>query len=249
MEEVKMSTRVLLVSGIVLLVILLTGPLGYKFGIVPLQPSLISLLIAVVGGLLVVLVGLIYLVIALKNGLGRNRNLLLVAMLVGFIPALIIGPQMGKAREVPPIHDITTDPENPPVFVDLLPVRENAPNGAEYGGAEGWSPESLALATREAYPELAPIRTSLSIGDAVRQSESVLEAMGLEVVSADPIDGRVEATATTFWFGFKDDMVLRISESGDESVVDIRSMSRVGQSDVGANAARIMEFVQRFSAQ
>jgi uncharacterized protein (DUF1499 family) len=170
-------------------------------------------------------------------------------MLVGFIPALIIGPQMGKAREVPPIHDITTDPENPPVFVDLLPVRENAPNGAEYGGAEGWSPESLALATREAYPELAPIRTSLSIGDAVRQSESVLEAMGLEVVSADPIDGRVEATATTFWFGFKDDMVLRISESGDESVVDIRSMSRVGQSDVGANAARIMEFVQRFSAE
>ncbi|MEK9823165.1 MAG: DUF1499 domain-containing protein, partial [Gammaproteobacteria bacterium] len=72
---------------------------------------------------------------------------------------------------------------------------------------------------------------------------------GLEVIAADPIDGRVEATATTFWFGFKDDMVLRISESGDESVVDIRSMSRVGQSDVGANAARIMDFIQRFNTQ
>ena len=98
MEEVKMSTRVLLVSGIVLLVVLLTGPLGYKFGIVPLQPSLISLLIAVIGGLLVVLAALVYLVIALKNGLGRNRNLLLAAMLAAMVEESDPGAGIGSPR-------------------------------------------------------------------------------------------------------------------------------------------------------
>jgi uncharacterized protein (DUF1499 family) len=69
--------------------------------------------------------------------------------------------------------------------------------------------------------------------------------MGLEIVAVDKEAGLVEATATTFWFGFKDDVVVRIVGNGEGSRIDLRSMSRVGQGDVGANADRITDFVGR----
>jgi len=71
------------------------------------------------------------------------------------------------------------------------------------------------------------------------------EALGWEVVAADPVAGRLEATDTTFWFGFKDDIVVRIRSQPDGSRVDVRSVSRVGRSDVGTNARRIREFLRR----
>lgn len=246
MEEVKTSTRALLVSAVILLIILVTGPLGYKFSMVPLQPSLVSLLIAVAGGALVFLIGLVYLVIAMRSDLGRNRNLVIVSMILGLIPVGIIGPQMAAAGDVPPIHDITTDTANPPGFVAIVPLRENAPNGYEYGVTEAWPAEKLGATTMEAYPDLKPIESDLSVADAVDRTEDALRAMGLDIVAVDKDAGLVEATATTFWFGFKDDMVVRIVGNGQGSRIDLRSMSRVGQSDVGANAARITDFVDRF---
>ncbi|MBT5684378.1 MAG: DUF1499 domain-containing protein [Gammaproteobacteria bacterium] len=246
MEEVKTSTRALFVSAVVLLIILVTGPLGYKFSMVPLQPSLVSLLIAVAGGALVFLVGLVYLVIAMRSDLGRNRNLVFVSMIMGLVPVGIIGPQMAAAGNVPPIHDITTDTANPPAFVAILPLRENAPNGYEYGVSEAWPAEKLGATTMEAYPGLKPIESDLSAANAVDRTEATLQGMGLEIVAVDKEAGLVEATATTFWFGFKDDMVVRIVANGEGSKIDLRSMSRVGQSDVGANAARISDFVERF---
>ena len=246
MEEVKTSTRALLVSAVILLIILVTGPLGYKFSMVPLQPSLVSLLIAVAGGALVFLIGLVYLVIAMRSDLGRNRNLVIVSMILGLVPVGIIGPQMAAAGDVPPIHDITTDTANPPAFIAIVPLRENAPNGYEYGVTEAWPAEKLGATTMEAYPDLKPIESDLSVADAVDRTEDALRAMGLEIVAVDKEAGLVEATATTFWFGFKDDMVVRIVGNGEGSRIDLRSMSRVGQSDVGANAARITDFVDRF---
>ncbi|MBT5699818.1 MAG: DUF1499 domain-containing protein [Gammaproteobacteria bacterium] len=246
MEEVKTSTRALLVSAVVLLIILVTGPLGYKFSIVPLEPSLVSLLIAVAGGALVFLIGLVYLVIAMRSGLGRNRNLVIVSMILGLVPVGIMGPQMAAAGDVPPIHDITTDTANPPEFVAIVSLRKDAPNGYEYGVSEAWPAEKLGAATMEAYSGLQPIESGLSVAEAVDRTEAVLQAMGLKIVAVDKAAGLVEATATTFWFGFKDDMVVRIVGDGEGSRIDLRSMSRVGQSDVGANAARITDFVDRF---
>ena len=246
MEEVKTSTWALLVSAVVLLIILVTGPLGYKFSLVPLLPSLISLLIAVAGGALVFLIGLVYLVIAMRSDLGRNRNLVIVSMILGMIPILVMGPQMAAAGDVPPIHDITTDTANPPKFLAIVSFRKNAPNGFEYGVSEAWPPEKLGATTMEAYPGLKPIESDLSVADAVDRTEATLQAMGLEIVAVDKELGLVEATATTFWFGFKDDMVVRIVGDGEGSRLDLRSMSRVGQSDMGVNAARITDFVDRF---
>jgi uncharacterized protein (DUF1499 family) len=246
MEEVKTSTRALLVSAVVLLIILVTGPLGYKFSVVPLEPSLISLLIAFAGGALVFLIGLVYLTIAIQSGLGVNRNFVIVSMILGLLPVGIMGPQMAAALDAPPIHDITTDTANPPRFVAVVPLRQNAPNGYEYGVSEAWPAEKLGATTIEAYPGLKPIKSDLSVADAVDRTEAILQSMGLQIVAVDKDAGLVEATATTFWFGFKDDMVVRVVGDGEGSKIDLRSMSRVGQSDVGANAARIVDFSDHF---
>jgi uncharacterized protein (DUF1499 family) len=246
LEEIKTSTRALLISSVILLIILVTGPLGYKYELFELQPSLVSLLVAVVGGALVLVIGLVYLAIAIKRDLAGNRNRILVSMALGVVPLVIMVPQMMAAGEVPPIHDISTDTDYPPAFVAIVPLRANAPNGFEYGVSEAWPAEKLAETTREAYPDLAPIMSNLSSAEAVERSEEILAQMGLEIVAVDAEAGLVEATATTTWFGFKDDVVVRVVPDGDGARIDIRSMSRVGQSDVGVNAARIREFISLF---
>ncbi len=246
MEDLKTSTRVLLVSAVALLVILLTGPLGYKFSLVPLQPSLLSVVIAVVGGALVSLAAFVYLVIALRGNLAKDRNMVIIALVLGLIPAGIMVPQFVAASSVPPVHDITTDTDNPPVFDAILARRATAVNKPEYGSGDDWPPEKLAAAQKEAYPHIQPLMSDLSVADAVKRSEATLSEMGLEIVSVDESKGLVEATATTFWFGFKDDVVVRVAGEGEGSRIDVRSKSRVGQSDIGANAARIAAFLERF---
>jgi len=244
-EETKTSTRVLLVSAVVLFVLLLTGPLGYNFGLVPLEPSLVSLLIALAGGILVALAGIIYLIIAVRSKLAADRNLIAVAIILGLLPSVFVLPQMSRAQAVPPIHDISTDTDNPPAFVAVVSIRQGAPNPVDYG-TEDWPAEKLGAATREAYPDLQPIRAEMSVAEAVARSEDVLRDMGLDIVATESTEGRVEATATTFWFGFKDDLVVRVALDDGDALIDLRSKSRVGQSDIGANADRIREFIQRF---
>lgn len=245
MEGLKLSTRSLLVCAVLALVILLTGPFGYKFSVVPLEPSLVSLLIALAGGLLVFVVGCVFLVIAIKNGQSSDRNMVVLAMILGLLPAAVIAPQMGKAGEVPQIHDISTDTANPPAFVALLPVRKQSANGFEYG-SEDMPAEELAALTLEAYPEVQPIISELSVAEAVDRAAATMEAMGMKIQEVNQEEGRVEGTATTFWFGFKDDFIVRVVPQGEGSKVDVRSMSRVGRSDIGANAARIMAFATQF---
>ncbi len=243
--EAKTSTKVLLVSALVLLVVLLTGPLGYKYGLVPLEPSLISLLIALVGGALVSIIGFVYIIIALRNEHRTDRNLLVLAVLLGLLPSVFVLPQMSRAQSVPAIHDITTDTDDPPTFVAVVPMRKGAPNPVAYG-TEDWPAQKLGAATMRAYPDLEPLRAEMSVADALDRAKTVLLQMGLKIVAMEPSEGRLEATATTFWFGFKDDVVVRVVDDGEEAVIDLRSKSRVGQSDIGANADRIREFIRRF---
>ena len=143
------------------------------------------------------------------------------------------------ARSVPPIHDITTDTENPPQFVDVLPLRANARNPAEYGGPE------IAAQQREAYPDVQPLRLAIPPDSAFAHARAAADDMGWEIVAVEPAEGRLEATARTFWFGFYDDVVVRITPADGGSLVDVRSVSRVGGSDVGANAARIRKFLDK----
>lgn len=146
------------------------------------------------------------------------------------------------AAKVPRIHDITTDTEDPPRFVALLAVRQKARNGAAYGGPK------LAAQQKAGYPDIAPVQLGIPPAQAFDRALAVAQRMGWDIVAADKTQGRIEATATTFWFGFKDDVVIRITAAANGSRLDIRSMSRVGRSDLGANAARIRAFIGQIRA-
>lgn len=139
-------------------------------------------------------------------------------------------------RTVPMIHDITTDTENPPSFDAVLRLRKEAQNPAAYGGAE------IAAEQHKAYPDIAPLFLETPADVAFERSLNTARKLGWEIVHADARQGIIEATDTTFWFRFKDDVVVRITAEGDTSRVDIRSLSRVGKSDVGTNASRIRTF-------
>jgi len=228
-----------------MLVILLTGPLGYKFGLVPLMPSLVSLLVALLGSVMVFIGGSVFVFFANKEKLVKNRNMLILSMGLSLLPMIIMGPQIAKTGSVPPIHDITTDTETPPEFNEIVKHRAHAMNDLAYG-SEQLPAQELAAMQLAAYPNVKPLETGLAVEEAVSRAESVLKSQGLEIVSVDPEAGLVEATATTFWFGFKDDLVVRVTGTQEGSRIDVRSISRVGQSDVGANARRIEKFLAAF---
>lgn len=246
MEELRWWSRLLVVSAVVAVLLLVAGPLGYKFGLSPLQPSLVSLLLALFAGALVVLLSIIMVIVSQVKGLARNRNLTLVSLVVAAIPIVVMVPQIMAAQSVPAIHDISTDTADVPEFVEIVALRAEAPNDLEYG-MENIPADEHAQLQREAYPDVVTLESTLNVADAVNRAADVLKAQGHDVVNVDPQAGIVEGTATTFWFGFKDDMVVRVRPDGDGgSIVDMRSVSRVGQSDVGANAARILAFLDEF---
>jgi uncharacterized protein (DUF1499 family) len=162
---------------------------------------------------------------------------LLLSLLVGAGVAFVPWRWMHMARRLPPIHDITTDTEEPPQFVAVLPMRAGAPNPVTYGGAE------IAAEQREAYPDIRPLFLKLSPSAAFARAQAAAQRMHWDLVATDSSAGRIEATATTPWFGFKDDVVVRITPASIGSRVDVRSVSRVGGSDVGTNARRIRKFL------
>lgn len=171
--------------------------------------------------------------------IGRSgAGLLLVVLGV----VLAVGAGQGPIRmkmtadSLPFIHDITTDTANPPVFVALAPVRASAPNGVDYK-----TDPALQL---KGYPDLKTFTSKKSAAELYEKALAVAKTMKWEIVSSSSDEGRIEATDTTAWWAFKDDVVIRVVAEGDGSKLDIRSMSRVGGSDLGKNAERIRAFLK-----
>ncbi len=130
---------------------------------------------------------------------------------------------------------------NPPAFVAILPLRANAPNAAEYGG------EEIAAQQRAAYPDVVPLHLASTPAAVFTRALDAARTMGWDLVNADSSEGRIEAVATTRWFGFQDDVVVRLTPDGSRTRIDVRSVSRVGRSDVGANARRIRRYLKRLA--
>src|SRR5262245_23342233 len=161
------------------------------------------------------------------------------ALVVGAVLVYIPWNYNRLRNTVPRIHDITTDVDNPPEFAAVLPARaaENAAT-AHYEGAE------LAKLQKGAYPDVASLDVALSQAMAFDRALAVARSMpGWSIVAADPAAGRIEASQTSRWFGFTDDIVIRVSAHGPASRVDMRSLSRQGRSDFGVNAARIRTYM------
>ncbi|PCI82422.1 MAG: hypothetical protein COB20_00110 [SAR86 cluster bacterium] len=145
----------------------------------------------------------------------------------------------GEGVNYPPIHDISTNRVNPPEFVAIAQLRADAPNTLVYGGSNNMTRERLIELTDEAYPDLVTQRYNESVNVIFEKTLAAVDDLGWELVAQDASAGRIEATDTTFWFRFKDDVVIKIDQQGSDTTVDVRSVSRVGTGDVGANAIRM----------
>jgi uncharacterized protein (DUF1499 family) len=165
-----------------------------------------------------------------------------LGLLAGIVALGMAGRfRFGPAK--PPIHDITTDTQNPPEYVAVLPLRANAPNKTVYGG------QRVAALQRQAYPDLQPLMLNVPPPQAFDRALEAARDMGWELVAADAAAGRIEATDTTFWMGFKDDVVIRVKATDGGSQIDVRSLSRVGVGDVGTNAKRIRAYLNALKAR
>jgi uncharacterized protein (DUF1499 family) len=183
-------------------------------------------------------------VLALLSAALAKRRKLALAALPGIVlaAAVVLVPldQWRRAADAPPIHDISTDLDDPPAFAALRGAREAAPNAVDHPG------EGTARMQRAAYPDLEPVRLAAGRDAVFAAAQSVARDLGWRIAEADPAEGRIEAVDRTFWFGFRDDVVIRVTgEEDGRTRVDVRSASRVGRGDLGTNARRIRDFLTR----
>ncbi len=228
--------------GIVsLLLVILAGPL-HRIGLDFRAALGLMALSALVGGI----AGLISLIAGfMLKRRGAPAGRVWAGAAAGLIAFAALATLIAGSKGVPPIHDITTDTLDPPQLVAVLPARAatSGVNPAVYGG------EKVAAQQTAAYPTIRPLVLNVSTTDAYQKALTAVGAMGWTLVQALPEQGHIEATATTGWFAFKDDVVIRIRAQGAGSRVDIRSVSRVGVGDLGANAKRIEAFSQKLQSE
>ena len=216
-----------------------TGPLHHA-GLFGLAGAFSVLKWSVYGALAAMVLAIIGLIVDSRRE--ARTSTALTAMVLSFIATGSIAALAWKASRVPAIHDVTTDTMQPPPFLAVLPLREGALNPVEYGGPE------VAAKQKQAFPDIGPLTLNLPPARAFDRALAAARAMGWELVASDPAGGRIEATDTTFWFGFKDDVVIRVTPQPDGSRVDVRSLSRVGGGDIGANAARVRKYLAALKA-
>ena len=233
----RLSHTGLALSFVSALVAAAAGP-GYRFGLWDLKPALAILIAGAAGGVVGSILAVIGANIVRRAGSWREYVLGWFGALVGAGVFMVVYSLYQQAKAVPPIHDITTDPANPPAFVALLSERAEAPNGVDYGGAE------VAAHQLNAYTDIIAYVTTADRNRVFAAALATAKEMGWEIAAADQKAGRIEATDTSLWWGFKDDVVIRVARTTEGNArVDIRSMSRVGESDLGKNAERVRKYM------
>jgi len=230
----RTRTRVALIAVLLCLVLTAVAILGTQRG-----GSGVSGYVQ--GGIAMAIAGAVIFAFATRARQSRAR------MLSGIAVVLLLTPVVGILMNgTPPvgtlINDITTDTIDPPAFNALIRLRPEGSNPVEYGG------EVVAARQAELYADIQPVQSTLGVADAFQRALETAESMGWDIVASDDRAGIVEAIDTTRIFRFKDDIVIRVRGTAQGSRIDIRSRSRLGRSDLGKNAARIREYIQRFSS-
>jgi uncharacterized protein (DUF1499 family) len=214
--------------------------LGYRAGLWHFRAGFMVIRVAFFASLAAAAMSLLALL------LSRGARRAVIPALAGLVIALGFAYVPWKWKQtvdaLPYIHDITTDTESPPEFVAAARLRKEGEHPVAYDGPE------VAAQQKQAYPDLAPaiFPPKDKVFDASRKA---IEAMGMALTDADAAAGRLEATQTSFWYGFTDDMVVRLADTGQGTRVDVRSKSRVGRSDIGQNARRIRIFLSKLKAE
>ena len=225
--------------GIISVLAMVLSGFGTRLGLWHFGTGFSILKWAAYGALTASVVSMTILIVALVQNRRRDLLIGIAGLVIGLSSAWFPWSWLQTARSVPPIHDISTDTANPPKFVAILPLRKDAPNSTDYEGGD------LAEQQRTGYPDLAPVMLPEKPEIAFEKAVAAARSMGWTLVDVDSGKMRIEATDTTFWFGFKDDIVVRVVADGRGSRIDVRSVSRVGKSDVGTNAKRIREYIDR----
>jgi uncharacterized protein (DUF1499 family) len=196
-------------------------------------------------GLICFIGGIIAVIAVVRRNRTADRRPVFIGTALAAVMVVFLGVQVAGARGVPPIHDITTDTADPPQFDAAVKLRGEGPdiNTLVYDA------QKLPPLQQAAYPNVVPLDVAVPPAKALDATVAALGALGFEVVNADRDALRVEAVATSFWFGFKDDVVVRIRPAEAGARIDVRSVSRVGVGDSGANAKRIVKILDAIKAR
>lgn len=230
----RLGWLALWVSALGVLVAVLGATLA-RYDAVPKLTGFMTLFYGLPAVFLAGVLGLVVLIVALIRGLGPKRPALAAAVTAGIFVGGVLSIA-GPGLSAPPLHDISTDLADPPEFSELA-LRED--NLAGVGSLDNWRKVHA-----QGYPDIQPAAIDKPVAQVVADAEKLARERGWRIVAADPSSGRLEATAFASYFRFHDDVVLRVRPAEDGgSLVDMRSVSRVGVGDLGVNAERVRSFL------
>ncbi|MGI9289702.1 MAG: DUF1499 domain-containing protein [Gammaproteobacteria bacterium] len=225
----KWTTRLVYTAIVIIVLSLIAGQLGDQIGLQPFIPML--------GLMIAILLGFIAFIIVLVSLLRKKATLTAVSWIAVGFGVLAIYKIVGMAGAGNhPIHDVTTDTQNPPEFIKVVELRKEGENTTSYLD-DGTAEKQLEL-----YPDIETIILNEDVATAYARALNAANSMGWEIIADVPEEGRIEATASTTFVGFKDDVVIRVKARGTNTAVDVRSKSRIGRGDMGVNADRIRAY-------
>lgn len=228
-----------LIFGIAAPVVALVGVTLARYDFIGKLPGFSAILAGALISIVAMLAATIVLVLIIKNG--GSKKAALTGLLVSLVYIGFLGSRAAAGGDAPAIHDITTDLVNPPQFSSLSLRSDNL---AGVDTIENWR-----TIHSKGYRDLDSVIIAKPVPQIIADAERIATDLGWEIAAADPVNGRLEATASVSYIRFKDDVVLRVvaTEDGAASIVDMRSVSRIGVSDLGVNAKRIRSFLDRLA--
>lgn len=236
------SRLAMLGLGLALLCVLaaMASGFGYRAGLWHFRTGFLILRVAAFAALTAGAICLLSLVLA------RGARASLIAAALGVLIALGFAyvPWQWKQTldRLPYIHDITTDTDNPPLFVEAGKLRKEGDHPIAYDGPD------VAAEQKKAYPDIVPLIVPQPRDKVFDAARKALADLGISPSGEDRAQGRIEGSDTSFWYGFVDDVAIRITEAAQGTRVDVRSKSRVGRSDLGQNAKRVRAILAKLKA-
>ncbi len=230
----KVSAQKLVMVALLLLMVYPLAIIAARLEIWHFRNSFLLFIVAALVGFGVFAMSLL----KLSKGEKADSNALLVALGAAVLPLAIMGSHVYKAQSSPFIHDISTDLIHAPQLKAAAQVRLKSDHGVEYLASQ------VSKKQKAGYPELTSLTLSQDPQTVFAAAKQIMVAQGWAMMAENnhELPYTLEASDTSLLFGFTDDVVLRIQLADSGSLVDMRSMSRVGQSDMGKNAQRIGEF-------
>lgn len=238
---------------VVALLVSLTASFGTRLGAWDYHEGFRILRWGVYAGLAGAAFGALWVLVAISRGQGAGARYGVIGFLGSLATIAIPLYDCAVTAILPPIHDISTDMARAPEFKAVLPLRSGAENPASYDGPKmvtfNGKTATVAAMQHRYYGDLKAIAILVKQPKLYWHAFFVVKRMGWNLVAFDPVRYRIEATATSPFFGFTDDIVIRVQPAGEGSRLDIRSKSRMGETDYGVNAGHIRSFAKAMAGQ